>query len=816
MSQKKKTNTSVYLIGNAHLDPVWQWQWHEGYTEVKATFRSALDRMKEFPDYKFTSACAAYYEWVEESDPEMFREIQERVREGRWSITGGWYIQPDCNIPCGESFARHALISQLYFREKFGVMAKTGYNVDSFGHNGSIPKLLKQSKMDNYIFMRPEAHEKTLPSHYFLWQSADGSTVPTYRIHESYNIAFAQFCQPFDRCMDRFNKLADEAKEKGEANMAFYGIGNHGGGPTTVILENMREKLDDRFVYATVDEFFADTQDVAVNKPVVTDDLQFHAKGCYSANAGIKAGNRKSENMLLAAEKLSVLSGEVMGTAYPQQDLKKAWKDVLFNQFHDILGGCSLESAYIDAGRMHGEAQIIADRAINHACQQISWNIDTAQGIGKIYKWSASWMTDEKGTPLVVFNPHPWPIKTVVRYPSHPILVYDTDGNELPMQSVRAPRTDGSNTHEGAFIAEIPALGYALFNASRCDRKPYPSPFTVTENSMENDYIRIVFDKNTGELTSFWDKTTQQELLCGTTDALFMDESDSDTWAHGTVSFKKQAERPFGGSVRLMEEGPVLVTFRSERTIQGNDGVTRIRRDYTMTACSDVVTVKTCIDFHAHHRMLKFTFPVNAVQATALCDIPYGTIERSTDGAEQVCQKWFAVKDAQNAGLSVLNDSKYSFDVLDNTASLTVLRGCIFLDHGGNDHRDDMCEYQDQGIHKFTYALTPFRSITDTVKKAEELNQPPFRIMETFHHGSAPKKYAGIAVSADNIIVTAVKQSADDKATVIRAYECEDRDTDCTITLFGKTIQTHFGHSQVKTFRLEADGACTETDFLEE
>ena len=94
----------IHLIGNAHLDPVWLWQWYEGYAEVKATFRSALDRMKEFPDYKFTSACAAYYEWVRDSDPAMFDEIRERVKEGRWCVTGGWYIQPDCNIPSGESF----------------------------------------------------------------------------------------------------------------------------------------------------------------------------------------------------------------------------------------------------------------------------------------------------------------------------------------------------------------------------------------------------------------------------------------------------------------------------------------------------------------------------------------------------------------------------------------------------------------------------------------------------------------------------------------------------------------------------------------
>ena len=178
----------VHLIGNAHLDPVWLWQWQEGLMEVKATFRSALDRMNEFPDFKFTSACSAYYMWIEKSDKKMFDEIVKRVKEGRWNLVGGWFIQPDCNIPSGESFARHALISQRYFEEKFGVRANTGYNVDSFGHNGNLPQILKKSGMDNYVFMRPMPHEKNIPSDLFDWESMDGSRVRTFRIPEFYNI----------------------------------------------------------------------------------------------------------------------------------------------------------------------------------------------------------------------------------------------------------------------------------------------------------------------------------------------------------------------------------------------------------------------------------------------------------------------------------------------------------------------------------------------------------------------------------------------------------------------------------------------------
>ena len=196
----------IHLIGNAHLDPVWLWQWQEGFSEIKATFRSALDRMDEFPDYNFTSACSLYYMWIEKSDKKMFNEIVKKVREGRWCIVGGWYLQPDCNLPCGESFARHALVSQRYFKEKFGVTAEVGYNVDSFGHNGNLPKILSNSGMSKYIFMRPMPHEKNLPQSLFNWESSDGSSVVTYRIPFFYNIDQTRF-EMFERVKDSRKKV---------------------------------------------------------------------------------------------------------------------------------------------------------------------------------------------------------------------------------------------------------------------------------------------------------------------------------------------------------------------------------------------------------------------------------------------------------------------------------------------------------------------------------------------------------------------------------------------------------------------------------
>ena len=206
-----------YLVGNAHIDPVWLWRWQDGYSEVLATFRSALDRMKEFEDYKFTSACSAYYRWVEETDPSMFEEIRKRVKEGRWNIVGGWVIQPDCNLPCGESFARQALVGQRYFKEKFGVCAKSGYNGDSFGHNASLPKILRAGGMSRYVFMRPSEGEYPLGFDQFIWESDDGSAVSRIL---SYGPSMT---------VEKIRANAARTKADGVERMSFFGVGNHGG-----------------------------------------------------------------------------------------------------------------------------------------------------------------------------------------------------------------------------------------------------------------------------------------------------------------------------------------------------------------------------------------------------------------------------------------------------------------------------------------------------------------------------------------------------------------------------------------------------------
>ena len=791
MSGKKK----VHLIGNAHLDPVWLWRWQEGYSEVRATFRSALDRMKEYPRFKFTSACSIYYKWIEEIDPEMFEEIKARVKEGRWCLVGGWIIQPDCNLPSGESFARHSLYGQGYFKEKFGTTARVGYNVDSFGHNGNIPKILKNSGMDSYVFMRPMPHEKELPSYVFNWESSDGSSVKTHRIAEYYCIDMdTEPNKPPRRDTFRFIENLKNDPDM----MAFYGVGNHGGGPTKELLDWMAENLGDNFIYSTPNEYF-DTIDAA-SLPVVTDDLQYHAKGCYSVFADIKSTNRAAENRLGSAEFYSTLSSALCGAEYPREELQRAWENLLFNQFHDIMGGCCIKEGMEDAVVFNKEALAIAARNTNRALQRISHNISTDSG--KTRKGSESF-----GYPVVVFNPLPFSVKACVDVDIRKNFVAATghDGKSLPLQKAKAHHlTWIKDTH--LVETEVPPLGYTtLWLWTDGPAADFDVPFTHTDCYLSNGIAEIRFDKETGELTSY--KVKGEELIFGSTTSLY-DEAHCDTWAHDIPCFDRLTDTCKNGTVTIREVGPIRAIVRTT----GEIGNSKIIRDYIMYKDSDRVEVQSTIDFYDRHKMLKFGFNTTAENPTAIGEIPFGFMERPVDGDEFPCGEWIALK-GEEGGLGIATDSKYSFSSNGNHLEFVVLRGAIFADHGGD--RSEFDRYMDMGRHEFRYTLFPYKSNGNAKRIAAELLNPAEIICESFHDGNLMPHFSGGEIDAENVIITAIKLREKGDGIVVRLYETENRDTDCKLTLFGKAYPLHFSHSEVKTLLIHSKGDITETNFLE-
>lgn len=790
----------LYMIGNAHLDPVWLWNWQEGFQEVKATFQSALDRMDEDEEFVFTCSAAAYYEWVEKNNPEMFEKIRRRVQEGRWEIVGGWYIQPDCNIPGGEGFVRQGLYSQRYFLEKFGVMAKNGYNVDSFGHCGSLPQILAKSGMENYIFMRPMPLEKGLPSRIFWWRSQDGSRVLTYRIPYEY-------CSSGKELDTQLNRLLNELEEGEDELMLFYGVGNHGGGPTKENIRSIHE-LDARpdtpvMKMTTTDTFFTSILSSGKELPIVESDLQHHASGCYSVHSGVKRMNRKAENLLVQAEKWSTVSDVIEKQAYPD-DFARAWKSVLFNQFHDILAGTSIPSAYDDAAYAYGEAMAIGQRNLNYALQAISWDINID--------------LDPAMKPIVVFNPHGFSGKMAVDLEVRGLSndnfrLVDENGTLIPAQRIQSEATVNGQSRL-LFVADLPAFGYRVYRIfMKLEETPDQGvPVAVTENSVENDHFRIVFDEKTGLMTSYYDKQEELEILRRPGARLAVMKDPGDTWSHNIFSFREELGNMSLVSMKILEKGPV----RSALRIKYRWNESYVVEDFRMYRELDQVEVKTVIDWREPRTILKLKFPVNFNFRKPTYEIPYGTIEKSANGEEEPGQSWIDFtgehfKAGKMYGLGIVNDSKFSYSFDIDEMAVTLLKNSVYAHHDPKQlDPDEEYRFVDSGIQEMTYVLVPHKNNwkqSEIVKTAAAVNQRPSVIIETFHKGRLPQNKSFLQIDAKEIMLGALKKSEDGNGVIVRAYETMHHEVNCRIGLsfMNRVIETVFSPNEIKTFYVPYD-----------
>ena len=792
------------MIGNSHIDPVWLWNWQEGFEVVRSTFRSALDRMKEDKKFIFTSAGAVYYKWIENVDHDMFNEIKKRIKEGRWCIVGGWWIQPDCNIPNGESFVRQGLYGQRYFWDKFGKIAKVGYNVDSFGHNGMLPQILKKSGIDAYVFMRPDSTEKKLPGIIFWWKSTDGSKVLTYRIPHSYG--------DFGGLEEKINNIKNS---KIKEAMVFYGVGNHGGGPTKesiAKINEMAKKEESAIIkFSSPNIYFNSLFRKKDKYPIVKDDLQHHASGCYSVHSEVKKLNRLAEWKLITAEKFSTLAMVLLKSKYPQDNLNHAWQNVLFNQFHDILAGSSIIEAYDDVRNMYGEAIFKADEAINYAIQAISSKIDTRG----------------EGQAIIIFNPHSWRIKCPVEYElwnSEYNYVIDDDGKDISSQKVQSSAVIGNLRTRSVFIADIPSLGYRVYRLVK-NRHEKKLPSLISNNlKLENKFLRLEISDNTGYIKSLYDKINKVEVLKKDSAVPIVIRDKSDTWSHGITRFRDEIGKFKKIDIKVVEDRDVQAGIRVKYCF----GNSIIWQEYILYRELPYIEVRVFIDWHQKHQMLKISFPVNVLQSIATHSIPYGYINRPVDGEEEPMQQWVDMTGRTKSsgkeivyGVSIINDGKYSADIKDSEIRLTVLRSPVYAHtipyklYKVQDYK-----YIDQGKQEFSYLIMPHKGIwqkADICRYADSLNMPPITILESSHNGKLPKKYSFISIDRKNIIANVIKKAEDNNDIILRLYEICGYSTKAKVNLLHikKSFVVSFKPCEIKTFRITSKRSITETDFLE-
>jgi alpha-mannosidase len=775
------------------------WRWTEGYEEGRATFRNALDRMNETPQFKFTASSACFYAWIKACDPEMFEEIRKRVKEGRWEIAGGWWIEPDCNIPGGEAFVRQGLYSQHFFQKEFGMRARVGFNPDSFGHAATLPQLYKKIGIDYYVYMRPcPEHEMNYPEGTtFWWRANDGTEILACNLQEGYGAD--------DDVLEKIGRLpADPHLNPGQTHiLGFYGGGNHGGGPTkraiAQILETRKpgQRLP-KVLFSTLGAYFDGFLKTAKKGsiPIITTDLQHHARGCYSAHSEMKRLNRQCEHSLMAAERFATVAWLLEGLIYPQDQFEKAWKDVLYTQFHDVLAGTSLETAYQDTRDQLGAARHRADVIANEAIQRIAKTINTTA----------------EGNTVVAINPLPWPVTQTVMAPPisartlrRPLHFVDDTEQVIASQEVLTERI-GSTGY--VFTAELPAMGYRCFHA-RSEAQPvhHERPLTGDRTFLENEWWRIEFDPYHGHVSRLFDKRNKLDVLKkGNVLACMVDSSD--TWSHGCEEFRVEAGRFGQASLELLELGGVRATVRVVSTFDKSTAETLV----TLHRDVDTIDCTFRINWQQRYTMLKLAYETNILPGRAVYDTAYGSQVRNTHGFEEPGQKWFDLEGTLGEdpyGLAVLNDSKYGFDVCGGTMRVTMLRSPAYAHHDRARY-DASLPYaiMDQGWQTVKIRLVPHAGPWEDAripKKAWELNEPAFTHVESAHKGRRGLSASMIGTEADNVMLTVLKRSEDGKALIVRGYETAGRPAKTILHLpfKKKTFDLSFAPHEIKTLRVD-------------
>lgn len=801
----------IHLIGNSHIDAVWLWPWVEADSVVHSTFQSALDRMNEDPDVAMTTSSSQFYQWIAESDPALLAAIRKRVEQGRWDLVGGWWVEPDVNIPSGEALARQGLYGQRTLEHLFGRMATTGYNPDSFGHAGSLPQILKLQGMDNYVFMRPNPTEKTLPSNLFWWQGIDGTRALTFRIPIAYNT---------DRSIDlHMRQVVDLfANQPVKDAMEFFGVGDHGGGPTRTAMAAIRtiqsEPGAPKAFYSTPDRYFAEVrQSLPADLPVVKDDLQHHSVGCYTAGSEIKKGNRTSEAALVTAEKFAAIGSVAWGANYPQSEFTAAWKRVLFLQFHDSLAGTALPEHFKSAMDGYGRALDISHQAMDITAQRLAWQVPA---------------TDPDSQYLVVFNPNAWSTTENIEYDfawnrKTPSRVEDDHGQAIPFQWIDPTTAVQDRTGIVAQV-EVPAFGYRqirLRKSTDSESTQHPSLVSATGNVLENEHLKVTF--STDGTLGILDKDTGKQVFQGgeTGARAIVLRDTSDTWSHHVRAYTDEIGSFKQQDLKIVEDGPLRARVRVRSTY----GTSTLTTDWILYAGSRRLEARVSLDWHEHFKMLKYSFPLNVGAPKATYEIPYGTIQRETNGDEDPGQRWIDVTGDQSGkpyGLAVVNDAKYGYSVLGSDMRVSVVRGTVYAHHEPYvlDPKRDY-QWMDQGVQTFRMVLVPHSGSWQSAgvtRIAEELVSPVPVIYQGIHKGDRAQEDSFLSVSASDVVISAIKKAEDNDDIIVRAYETDGKPSRATVDLrFAKTRWSgEFRPYEIKTLRVNPHkGTVSEVNLLE-
>jgi alpha-mannosidase len=739
---------TCHLVGHAHIDMNWLWLWPETVEVCKNTFSTVISLMQQFPEFRFSQSQPATYAAVEEADRGLFQKIRERVRQGRWEVTGGTWVEGDLNLPSGESIVRQILYAKRYFGEKFGVEPRICWSPDTFGHAWTIPQILAKSGINYYYFTRC-GKGKPL----FWWESPDGSRVLAFN-DGGYNGWISEGMAQQVMEMSKAYSVRDQ--------LVVYGVGDHGGGPTREMIEKAIE-LQSRTVFPTVKfstatDFFKAALPFGKDLPVINDELNFEFRGCYTSHSDIKRMNRSLENLLPAAEGFSAIVS-TMGLPYPMTDFRMAWRNACFNQFHDILGGTAIHGSYDYSTDLYDKAYGAGSAALDVALGCLASRIDSRGN----------------GIPVVVFNPLAWTRTDAV----------EVDSPFDPETTGAVSVTDGKATCPAQIIGDrlsftardVPAFGYKVvwLNAAA---QPAKSAVKGGADTIENEFFRVRVDPKTGAIASLYDKLGKREVVqagrqAGLLQILLEEPRGMSAWNIGKIKGTKDLD--LAHDSEMIETGPARAVVRSEHDYGESmfvqdvilyEGVPRI--DIKMTAQWQEIGTN---DKDAP--MLKVAFPTALSSPKATFEIPFGSIERPGNGDEVPAQKWIDLS-GPDYGVSLLNDCKYGHDVSGSVMRLSLLRASYEPD-----------PVPDVGLHQITYSIYPHSGgwrEAGVPRRAYELNNPLRAVATDSHGGKLVQEMSFLSVEPSNLIVTALKRSEDGSDLIVRFYEASGTATTAVIS----------------------------------
>lgn len=830
-------DTVIHLIANAHLDPVWLWRWQEGSAEIRATVRAVLGFLEADPTLKFTQSSAGDMRWVEQIEPDLLPRIRQLVAEGRWENVGGWWTQPDCNIPSGESFVRQALYAQRWFNDRLGDRAVTGFNLDSFGHHANLPQLLAKAGLRYYMFMRPGrgSHETPIPPGYFIWEGIDGSRVTAFHVYDPYNNGGGEYGRP---AMDAL--LADLREHSGASRMYVWGMGDHGGGITRYGLEWFaavaREPNMPAFEHATTREAFAAMEREGRALPVFTGELQHTARGCYAAHAEIKQLNRRAEEALLAAERLSAAASGWVAVPFPGPTIAAAWQDVLFNQFHDLLAGTAIREGYQDAREQMGRALFTAEETLNFAQQKIAARVDT-----RFRGQDPPPFNQEdprcKHQAVILYNPHAFPVEQIFEPGNvyggavhwavnlRKASCYTADGEECRAQWITLPQLDRDmlplpaddppaqadqvlfwGCSQFLFPVKLPPLGYKVLWVSEWSDGPATladGRVRVEEYTLDNGLLRVEVGTHGIALTDL--RSGLPVLRDGGIVPVVYDDTSS-TWGPNDGQFGTPAGEFALRSIRVLEHGPLRGRLRLEYAFEHS----RLWLDLLLEDGKPTVEIRAKVWWLERRRLLRLNFPVNVQAAQATHEIPYAAIVRDNDGGEEPIQQWIDLS-ASHAGLAVINNGKYSVSVQDNEIRQVVLRSPPYAFGLGGvpiEYHDEHW-YQDQGVQEFRLLLLPHAGDwrqAGVVETARLFNRPLMMHVESDHDGSLPAEGSFVTVEGP-VWLSVIKQAEDGRSWIVRAVETLGRPGTghFALPVLGVNWHAAFTPWEIKTFRITGD-----------